>query len=112
MARKTFHHLGVGSRVFVQHVVWEDEGLREVATFTGRVTENKPSAKCVRVDVLDCYRIMATPDATTWTVLGQAGVRTEATLSKQTGLEWGSSVDEGCWRIHPAHAQTKQRKSE
>lgn len=114
MARKTFHHLPVGTMVPVQHVVWqkhrdpadqfrEVEGLVVIATFVGRVVENKPSSTRLRVDVLDCVR----NDTVQRIVQSSPGTRVEATISKQTGMEWGSQIEWGCWRIDPAHAMTK-----
>jgi hypothetical protein len=108
MARKTFHHLSVDSTVPVQHVVWDgkSEALTVVATFQGRVVENKPSSTRLRVDVLDCQRFDAV-GATQYTVQSSRGTRVEASISKQTGMEWGSEIEWGCWRIDPAHAKTK-----
>jgi hypothetical protein len=91
MARKTYHHLVVGSFVVAERIELADNGLKVVKQYTrARVVENDPKAKTLKLNV-------------SWKE------KDVASISKQSGWEWGNDAgdENGCWRIAPAHARTK-----
>lgn len=89
MARKTFHHLVVGSSVPVEHVRWDGSSadLTVEGTVTGTVVEVGKNRLTLRVPYL--------------------GAQARVVVSMQTGMEWGSQVEHGCYRIAPGCATKK-----
>ena len=100
MARKTFHHLTVGTQISVEVATWDDaqDDLKVLRTVKGTVDENRPEAKTLRVALDDSQSPRFAP-----------GFPMMVVISKQSGGEWGGSFECGneCCRIAAAHAQKK-----
>ena len=87
--RKTFHYLNVGDSVLVDDVLWDgkSESLTVKGTAEGVVTEVGKNRLTLRVPHL--------------------GTQAQVVISMQTGMEWGSEIEHGCYRIAPALARLK-----
>lgn len=96
--------LSPGDMIPLEFVLWNQETntLSVVANVPGRVVKNSPSARFVVVDVLDHLTYMTTPTSTVWSLRSAPGTNMpNIRMSKRTGIEHGSCLDEGCFRINP-----------
>ena len=88
----------------IEFVLWNEKAnaLEVHARVMGRLVKNNPSARFVVVDVLDCHTFMTTPTSTVWSLRISPGTNMpNIRMSKRTGIEHGSCLDEGCFRINP-----------
>ncbi len=93
MSRKTYHHLKVGDFVVAERCVLAEDkvGVKVVEQlWRGEIVESDPKAKTLKMTT------------------AYSGGRI-ASISKQSGWEWGKDVGDegGCWRIAPAYALKK-----
>lgn len=90
MARKTFHHLPIGDAVLVERVLWDgkSEDLLVESSTMGTVVEVLKNRLVLRVPHL--------------------GAQARVVISMQSGMEWGSEIEHGCYRIAPSMARSKK----